>query len=216
MLFESVPDVPAESTQRVGLAALLAVRGLIADRAKPSTGTSPIVGLKWPNDVLLGDRKLAGILAQRSASGAVVVGLGLNVSWAPPGAAMLGGDIVPAAVLRAVLTRFDALPDPIGDLYRGELLTLGRSVRVELPGGSVVSGEAVDVDPTGRLVVRDEGGTVHHFDVGDVVHAHSATPDAAEPAECLAPEVDCVRTLRQHWHARSSREGGGLGDAGFR
>jgi BirA family biotin operon repressor/biotin-[acetyl-CoA-carboxylase] ligase len=169
LLFESVPEVPAELTHRVGLAAVRAVRGLLAGRTPP-----PSVGLKWPNDVLLDDRKLAGVLAQRAAGGAVVVGLGLNTSWAPQGAAQLGGGVSPATVLHSVLTEYDALPDPLGELYRDELLTIGRQVRVELPGETFVVGAAVDVDPNGRLVVRDGSGDLHHLAVGDVVHAHNA------------------------------------------
>jgi BirA family biotin operon repressor/biotin-[acetyl-CoA-carboxylase] ligase len=171
MLFETVPEVPVHVTWRVGLAAVSAVRRLSAD----GLDSSARVGLKWPNDVLLDDRKLAGVLARRAANGAVVVGIGLNVSWAPPGAAQLGDDIGPSAVLRQLLTDFDALPDEIGELYHRELLTLGREVKIELPGDRVVSGTALDVDPTGRLVVRDGSGSVHHFDAGDVVHAHTVS-----------------------------------------
>jgi BirA family biotin operon repressor/biotin-[acetyl-CoA-carboxylase] ligase len=168
MLFEDVPDVPAELTQRVGLATVGAAR-----KSLPAAGaarTDVAVGLKWPNDVLLGDRKLAGILAQRSKDGAVVVGVGLNVTSAPAGAARLGTGIAPARVLADLLGGFDALPDIIHDIYRSELLTLGRSVRVELPGGGVVTGIAVDVERSGRLVVRDARGDLHRFDVGDIVH----------------------------------------------
>ncbi len=168
MLFDDVPDVAAELTQRVGLATLGAARKSLAAAGAARTGAA--VGLKWPNDVLLDDRKLAGILAQRSKDGAVVVGVGLNVRSAPPGAARLGTDIAPADVLADLLAAFDALPDIVDDIYRGELLTLGRSVRVELPGGRVVTGLAVDVEPSGRLVVRDARGDLHRFDVGDIVH----------------------------------------------
>jgi BirA family biotin operon repressor/biotin-[acetyl-CoA-carboxylase] ligase len=177
ILFEHVPEVPTELTHRVGLSAVRACRILLADREGASADPPPVVGLKWPNDLLLDERKLGGILAQRVAAssdrprGAVVVGLGLNVSWAPPGAARLGAGITPADVLREMLVEFDALPASIGDVYRRELLTLRRRVRVELPGGAVVTGVAVDVDPGGRLVVRDGHGAVHRFDVGDVIHA---------------------------------------------
>ena len=157
-----VPSVPVEATHRVGLAALSAVREVRPDAH---------VALKWPNDVLLGHRKLAGILAQRSSSrDAVVVGLGLNVAWAPDGAAWLGPEVRPADVLVRLLRHVDDLPTSIGSRYRSELSTIGERVRVELPAGSAVEGTAVDVDDLGRLVVRTDDGVVSTFEVGDVVH----------------------------------------------
>jgi BirA family biotin operon repressor/biotin-[acetyl-CoA-carboxylase] ligase len=125
--------------------------------------------LKWPNDVLVGDRKLAGILAQRSAAGAVVIGLGLNVRWAPDGAARLGADLAPLDVLRALLDAYDRLPDDIADRYRRTLATIGRAVRIELTDGTL-AGTALDVETDGRLVVLDHCGVTHRIDVGDVIH----------------------------------------------
>jgi BirA family transcriptional regulator, biotin operon repressor / biotin---[acetyl-CoA-carboxylase] ligase len=115
------------------------------------------------------DAKLAGILAQRAPTGEVVVGLGLNVRWAPEGAALLGDHLAPATVLAAVLEAYDRLPSDIAQPYRERLHTLGRRVRVELPAGEVV-GRATDVDPDGRLVLLDECGLTHRLDVGDIVH----------------------------------------------
>ncbi len=161
-----VPDVPTEATQRVGLAVVAAARRL---------GVSQ-VGLKWPNDVLLAGRKLAGILAQRAAErDAVVVGLGLNVGWAPAGAAALdevaAGVVAPAQVLAMVLGEFDALGADITAAYRASLTTIGQTVRVELPGDRPpLDGRAVEVDAAGRLVVVDAVGERHALDVGDVVH----------------------------------------------
>ena len=156
-----VPAVPAEATRRVGLAAVSAVRSV-----RPGAA----VGLKWPNDVLFDGAKLAGILAQRSSDAdAMIVGLGLNVAWAPPGAASLDGAVSPPALLARLLGELDAQPPDVHGLYRSELLTLGEQVRVELPGDELL-GTAVDVDGDGRLVVRDGGGVVHRLDVGDVVH----------------------------------------------
>lgn len=167
LLFATPPPVAAELTQRVGLAAVDAVGGLL-------DGSGPCPGLKWPNDVLLGGHKLAGILAQRAASGAVVVGMGLNVGWAPPGAARLCDHVVddvhPATVLAAVLGALDALPDDVHGRYREALVTLDKDVRVELPGGRFLEGTAVDVDRRGRLVVADRDGERHRVDAGDVVH----------------------------------------------
>lgn len=164
LLFRDVPDLPNELTRRVGLAAVGAAAHLAGVEA----------ALKWPNDVVVGDAKLAGILAQRAVSGPVVVGIGMNLAWAPDGAARLG-DVDPVVALDALLDAFDALPASIDDRYRAALSTLGRQVRVERTDHDVV-GRAVDVEPDGRLVVIDECAVTHRFDVGDVVHLR---PDAA-------------------------------------
>jgi BirA family transcriptional regulator, biotin operon repressor / biotin---[acetyl-CoA-carboxylase] ligase len=169
-----IPTVPVEATHRVGLAAVAAARRFLGADAAGA------VGLKWPNDVLFGDRKLAGILAQRVPDrDAVVVGLGLNVGWAPDGAAALGSlardtngdlEVHPARLLRALLEELDALPADIADRYTESLVTIGRWVRVELPGDTGLHGRAIAVDGSGRLVVDDPSGVRHHLDVGDVVH----------------------------------------------
>jgi BirA family transcriptional regulator, biotin operon repressor / biotin---[acetyl-CoA-carboxylase] ligase len=137
--------------------------------------------LKWPNDVLAGGRKLAGILAEVSGE-AVVIGIGLNVSTTPdelpgPGPGALpptsiyaeglrtGRPVVldRAQLLSGILLAFErrctAWRNDHGKLgsirpeYRELCITVGRDVRVEQPGGQVLSGKAVDVDPDGRLVV---------------------------------------------------------------
>lgn len=163
ILFRAVPAEPGELTRRAGLAVVRAVTRFDVGR----------VGLKWPNDVLLDDAKLAGILAQRSPTGPVVVGIGLNVGWAPEGAARLDAGRPPADVLRAVLTAYDALPADVTDAYRAALVTLGRRVRVERPN-DVLVGTAIDVEADGRLVVLDECAVTHRLDVGDVVHLRPA------------------------------------------
>lgn len=160
ILFREVPPVPVELTHRVGLAACLVARDILGDA----------VMLKWPNDVLVGRAKLAGILAELGPGHSfVVVGLGLNVGWHPVGGARLGGQYDPAAILAMVLERFDRLPADVGDLYRDHLGTLGTHVRVTTATGTV-EGTAVDVDPTGRLIVRVIGGLERAIDTGDVVH----------------------------------------------
>jgi BirA family biotin operon repressor/biotin-[acetyl-CoA-carboxylase] ligase len=173
LLFRDVPEHPHELTQRVALAA-----------AKACTEIAGVVpALKWPNDLLLDGLKLAGVLAQSGGGGAnqvqgyvpnyvpnyVVVGIGLNVGWAPDGAARLGDEYSPADVLDQLLSAYDQLPPDITGMYRAALATIGQSVRVELPGSEVV-GRALDVLPDGRLVVLDDCGITHRFDTGDVVH----------------------------------------------
>jgi BirA family biotin operon repressor/biotin-[acetyl-CoA-carboxylase] ligase len=159
ILFKDVPTHPSELTRRIALAARAACMEL--------TGVD--VRLKWPNDLLVDDRKLAGILAERAASGDVVVGLGLNVGWSPDGAARLGDDLTPRAVLRALLVAYDRLPADVSADYRAALGTLGRRVRVELPKG-IIEGTATDIEADGRLVVIDACAVTHRFSAGDVVH----------------------------------------------
>ena len=171
------PGRPHELTQRVGVAAIEAIEGLSPER--------PV--LKWPNDVLVDERKLAGILAQAGGGGAgsagadgahgtvslVVVGIGVNLGWAPEGAARAQG-VDRDALLDALLDRIDARwSEPIVSPYRDRLATLGQRVRVERPNG-VLLGTAVDVDAGGELLVRDDGGIVHAIAAGDVVHLRPA------------------------------------------
>ncbi len=163
LLFREVPADPGELMRRVALAAVDAVR--------PLSSRSP--ALKWPNDVLLDGRKLAGLLAQRTEDGSVVVGIGLNVGWAPDGAARLDADVSPGEVLARLLASYDSLPEDVEARYRSTLATLGARVRVELPDGHVV-GTAVDVERDGRLVVVDECAISHRLSIGDVVHLRPA------------------------------------------
>lgn len=168
-LFRSGLDHPHRLTHRVAVAAAIASERVAGVRG---------VGLKWPNDLLLGGEKLGGILTQVGGSGGrvdyVVPGLGLNVRWAPPGAACLGPDVDPAAVLDALLVALDELGDDHDAEYRRRLVTIGQRVRVELMTGELL-GTAVDVLEDGRLVVRPDGAAADGSDLvavdtGDVVH----------------------------------------------
>lgn len=154
--------------------------------------------LKWPNDVLIGGRKCAGILAE-TAGEALVVGAGLNVtlsaaelpqaSGATPATSLyLEGTRctdrthLAAALLNAFAGRLDRWYAADGDLaaagllreYRTHCSTLGSIVRVELPDGLRRTGTAVDVSDDGALVVRDAGGEQHRFTAADVVHLRAA------------------------------------------
>ena len=120
------------------------------------------VALKWPNDVLVDHAKVGGILCELVGH-AAVVGVGVNLGWAPAGAACLGPGVDREVLLDAYLSALDA-PGDVLSRYRRRCSTLGRRVRVELPGGGV-EGVADDVDDQGRLVVDGRG-----ISVGDVVH----------------------------------------------
>jgi BirA family transcriptional regulator, biotin operon repressor / biotin---[acetyl-CoA-carboxylase] ligase len=147
--------------QRVSLAAIAACEQV--------GGVSPM--LKWPNDLLLDGSKLAGVLAQATAAkrgvDAVVVGIGLNIGWAPQGAARLpqgSRDEVVETMLAALYCQ----PADITQMYRDRLGTLGQTVRVELPN-EVLVGVAVDVDDDGGLVIETAAGA-RTVSVGDVTH----------------------------------------------
>jgi BirA family biotin operon repressor/biotin-[acetyl-CoA-carboxylase] ligase len=76
-------------------------------------------------------------------------------------------------VLVELLAAFDHLPDEVDARYRSALDTLGRQVRVELPGAELV-GRAVDVDADGHLLVLDDCAITHRIYAGDVIHLRPA------------------------------------------
>lgn len=158
ILFRKVPTAPHTLMQRVALAALSACERV--------AGIRPT--LKWPNDLMLNGEKLAGLLAQAERD-IVVVGIGLNVGWAPAGAARLSRDLDPMQVLRELLVAYDEVPEDPWSQYRENMGTIGQRVRVELADGNV-AGRALDVERDGRLLVVDDAGVKHRFDVGDIVH----------------------------------------------
>ncbi|HEY2551053.1 MAG TPA: biotin--[acetyl-CoA-carboxylase] ligase [Streptosporangiaceae bacterium] len=162
-----------------GVAVATALRELTAVDAR----------LKWPNDVQVSGEKLAGLLAEQ-AGPAIVAGTGLNVHATgdelPPGATSLAlhgvGRASRAELLAGLLAEFErrylrwALVhdgDPAGSGLREDYLqlcaTVGRQVRVSLPGGRELAGTASDVDDAGRLVVC-AGGQATAVSAGDVVH----------------------------------------------
>jgi BirA family biotin operon repressor/biotin-[acetyl-CoA-carboxylase] ligase len=119
--------------------------------------------LKWPNDVLVGERKIAGILIEAVENWAVV-GIGVNIGTAPaPGttnvAAETSVSITPEGLLELILKHF--LPSlserEVLGRYRELCDTLGYPVRM-LIGKDVIEGRAIDVDPQGRLLVEDHAG----------------------------------------------------------
>jgi BirA family biotin operon repressor/biotin-[acetyl-CoA-carboxylase] ligase len=157
--------------------------------------------LKWPNDIMVGDRKLGGILAE-AIGDAVVVGIGLNVSTEPDelpppgpgglaptslraeGSRLLDREPLLTGILLAFERRYEGWRRARGNSaevraeYRQLCETIGRQVRVERPGGQVLSGKALDVDSDGRLVVLVSsagavpaaGRAVVAVAAGDVVH----------------------------------------------
>jgi BirA family biotin operon repressor/biotin-[acetyl-CoA-carboxylase] ligase len=150
--------------------------------------------LKWPNDVLLAERKICGILVERGFVRAhdgdkpvAVIGIGVNVDQTEdelpvPTAGSLALQLGPTdrtelfgTVLRQLRLQLRLLSrSPHGWIgsYRALCTTLGREVRVDLPDGSVLEGVATEIDEHGRLVVTvpEDGGSAVAIAAGDVVH----------------------------------------------
>ncbi|MEU4618815.1 biotin--[acetyl-CoA-carboxylase] ligase [Actinoplanes sp. NPDC023801] len=149
--------------------------------------------LKWPNDLLIGDRKCAGILAE-VAGDAVVIGVGVNVSTRAEelpgttglpatsllvaGAANTDRSPLLRALLRSMARWYEGWREAGGDAemcgllaaYQRHCATIGRRVRVLLPGGAEQTGEAVTVDSDGQLVIRTDEGADFRVSAGDVLH----------------------------------------------
>ena len=156
----------------IPLVAGVAARRVLGDR----------VSLKWPNDVLRGDDKVAGILVEGhpdpSGSPVVVAGMGVNLHWPTPPEGMAGlmdHDPGPEAGPRLArawaeeLLGFDDRNDwPHGE-YTEASATLGRDITWE-PSGA---GRAVDVAADGALIVIDGEGVERHLRSGAVRHVRS-------------------------------------------
>jgi BirA family biotin operon repressor/biotin-[acetyl-CoA-carboxylase] ligase len=124
------------------------------------------VRVKWPNDLLLNGAKVGGILVEASPAKAIC-GIGINLTWAPEGAARLGREREPLLdTLRIEIQRWaSAGPEEVLARWRELSDTLGRRVRVELPR-RVIEGTAEDIGPAGELIVDGEpvaSGSVTHL-----------------------------------------------------
>ena len=111
------------------------------------------VRLKWPNDLLLGGAKVGGILVEVTPATAIC-GVGINLTWAPPGAAKLNLDCdLLLDRLRYEMDRWTSADlEEVLTLWRALSDTLGRRVRVDL-GDRAIEGTAEDVGPGGELIV---------------------------------------------------------------
>ena len=175
------PAVPPATLPMLSL-----LTGVAAVEAVRSVAELPAV-LKWPNDVLVGGRKLGGILVER-VDAAAVVGVGINVSLraselpvdTATSIAIEGGNTdresLTKELLRALGRRVRSWEAAEGaaaillPAYREVCDTLGRQVVVHLPDGTSVTGLADSIDETGRLVLMTGDGKRHAYSVGDVVH----------------------------------------------
>ncbi|HWC34984.1 MAG TPA: biotin--[acetyl-CoA-carboxylase] ligase [Mycobacteriales bacterium] len=180
------------SLEPAQLSLLPLIAGLAAAEALVAVGGVD-ARLKWPNDVLVGGRKLGGVLVE-VAGGAAVIGIGLNVSMRedelPVATAtsllLCGGSTDREPLLKEVLRalgrryrewRWTGDSGSVLPAYRERCETIGCDIELELPGGRMVRGNAVGVDDTGRLVVADtETRAERAWLVGDVTHVRKVAP----------------------------------------
>jgi BirA family biotin operon repressor/biotin-[acetyl-CoA-carboxylase] ligase len=163
---------------RLPLCVAVELARIIAEHASAATQAT----VKWPNDVLIDGRKVAGILIESLDPDRLAIGIGINVSGSPAGlppetvtslsaegVALTAATIVPA-LAEAVIRRAQELDD---ELLLGELTdandTVGRQVQVELPDGRFVSGLATGLGSSGSLIVDTANGA-EEFVAGDVTH----------------------------------------------
>lgn len=170
------PTRPAAEIPQLSLVAGLAVAEAIQKR----TGLFP--SIRWPNDVLLGGLKVAGVLVE-AKSGAVVVGIGVNVTASPEalpyGAISLAASGAtscdPYQLTGVLCSRFRAWYDgwttqgfaPVREALRPWIGLFGQPVHISA-GADRFEGTASDLDEAGRLVVRLDSGVLRNFDMGEV------------------------------------------------
>jgi BirA family biotin operon repressor/biotin-[acetyl-CoA-carboxylase] ligase len=179
-LLASVLLRPALDPEKAPLLTLLAAVAMVEACGLPAMAS------KWPNDLIVGDRKVGGILAEAAtAEGAmrhVVIGTGLNIA-----ASGLPGDLTSTSVraeggeadaegilaryLRALKAEYDHhdFPSRVVARYASVCSTLGRRVRATSLGGIVVEGLAKDLGDRGSLLVETAEGT-HPVAFGEIVH----------------------------------------------
>jgi len=166
--------------------------GLAASRFVTGVLPASEVGLKWPNDVLVGDSKICGVLSELLGDGSgVVIGVGLNLTQgkdqlpieAATSLRLEGASVSFEAAVTGFLTEFVALYEQFvyyrGDATASELrrfatascLSVGRRVRVMLPGDQTLEGRAVEIDDSGRLLIAVDGEQqLFAVAAGDIVH----------------------------------------------
>lgn len=185
----AVLDMPGMDLADIGWLPLLAGVAVV-DVLRGTAGVD--AELKWPNDVLIGGRKVVGILAEVAATApvpTVVVGIGLNVSLTedelpvPTATSLLLEDaevtdrtVLVRAMLRELARRhreWEAAGwkvDALAAAYKERCGTLGRRVRAELPGDRELIGTAIDVDVEGRIVIEADGKSPVAVSAGDITH----------------------------------------------
>lgn len=175
------PSLPLNQLSQLTLMSAVA----LAEAIENISDLKPLI--KWPNDILLGSRKLAGILTELRAESDqvkfVVVGIGLNVNTSPhqliKGASSLkvaaGHGFDRAQVFQAVLRSLEKwylrlLRHEFAQVmkeWKKRSATLKKRIRITDPNG-IIEGEAVDLDDDGALLIRKDNGIIVKKTAGDI------------------------------------------------
>jgi BirA family biotin operon repressor/biotin-[acetyl-CoA-carboxylase] ligase len=169
------------------------------DALVAATGRAGLFALKWPNDVLLSGRKLAGILLETGPAGTLAIGVGVNLASAPERAHLEPGAVAPASLAGATGIRvapedfLDLLApavaawearlvaegfEPLRAAWLARATRIGQEITARLPGREI-SGRFETVDPTGALVLATADGRValpagEIFFAGEGARRHAA------------------------------------------
>lgn len=177
-------NYPAKTLMHLTCATAVAT----ADGIQTATGLRP--GIKWTNDLVVGQKKLGGILTELSLDRGgnveyAVIGIGINCSQKPEDfpediqkiatslVLCTGKSIDRFAVIAQILVALqkmsDALQNPAATLtrYRADCITLGKEISL-VRGDEIRHGKALDVDETGALVVEFPDGQVQAVQSGEV------------------------------------------------
>jgi BirA family biotin operon repressor/biotin-[acetyl-CoA-carboxylase] ligase len=197
-----VMDIAPARAATLGFAAGLALEAALRTIAREASlrspgGTSPGFALKWPNDVMAGGRKLAGILLEAEAVGgglAVVVGIGTNVVAAPSGTPTPAVALQSLGIETSAEALFAALSDgwaefrgiwgdgsgfgEIRRLWLQRAAGLGEKVAIKT-GGAVIEGTFETIDEQGCMMVRTLSGKLVPITAGDVYFGSAASMGAA-------------------------------------
>ncbi|MBF6614436.1 MAG: biotin--[acetyl-CoA-carboxylase] ligase [Chloroflexi bacterium] len=167
-----------------------------SSRCRPDSQLST-PAIKWPNDVLIGGRKVSGVLCESEFSGGAwafsIVGFGINVNLGPEQlgglqatatslSIELGSAVSRVGLLSRVLSEFESLYlllqngqlEVVHRQWVAALETIGKRVSVQEPGGAI-TGQALRVDSDGALVVRADNGKEKRVIAGDVLPGASET-----------------------------------------
>ncbi len=180
------PDLPPPLAFKVNFAASFSMAATL----NRLYGTD--IRVKWPNDLLAGERKLAGFLSEMETRGDMIsfvnIGMGINVNNDPPPEekravslkTVVGKTVSRREILAAFLDDFElqmqdiATKDVIGP-WKSLTATIGKTVTIETRG-EVSQGVALDVDDTGTLILSQPDGTLKKIIYGDCFHQSEDSP----------------------------------------